>query len=1131
MGDRFFQDIRVELAERAFDPNVFEECVCDLLRDTYPGIVPVRGGDDAGMDAAIPTETGPPIPVIITTQEDVIGNLTRNMDRYLAKEGRQRRAVLATSRELTPRRRRNLEARAEEKGFDLQQVFDGFALAQRFYCHPEWCRDLLGLNGQPASLSEVPPTRRPLLPLELIGRDADLRWLREIEGDGVLLGEPGSGKTFLLDKLVREGEALFLVSTDETAIANDLRRSEPRLVIVDDAHADLQRIDLLRRLRRDDVGAKFSILATAWPWPRYQDDILEALGGLPHSRIHTLGPLTRDEIVEVLKQVGIHEPTELVRAVVDQSGNKPGLAVTLGLLCFQGDVLSVVRGKALSRNLLSIFRNQIGPYSASDLACFAVGGEAGMAYNRVAEYLGRPLAEMREGVTGLAAGGVLKTLAQGVLAVEPLALRAALVRDEILDETAPLDYLRLVEMAEDPSSAVDAVVAGVAYGAAMDREDLQRLLCRHGSKKAWQTLAALDAEGAAWARLNYPGSMLEIAGPALHSAPKSALRWFLEAAEDDDSVQESVFETLGLWISDADQVQSTLLERRRDLADEAVAHLGRGGSVRLFWRSFRLFLSVSARSSRRDPGAGMTVKVSHGRITRGGVEEIVRLWRSVRETAVRAKGPQWSVLKDLLREWLDSDSWFPGGTPPEEDREALLALSREVLVALAPHFEGHPGAASEIHNLASKLDIEVGLSLDPDFETLYPRDGLIFDVSEEERAVAQEALLEMAAAWSEQSSSSVATRLSFYEAEAAGVDRAGPRLTPRLALELAHATDRPAEWLQSFTEAEVRPDLVLPFLDRLLTERQTGWSATAEQLLATNRYKESAAERILTLRIRSTRLQESAVSVAEEDAELVEQLCRRGDVSEEVVRRFLRSPSAKSSLGAVIGLWWPPGRELSLSLRESWRSAVLRLRSSENDYGELVSSRDWEYWLGKILAANQDLAFEWVKRRLSDDHRLTMLSRRGVFSHAIEVLDPRQRLEILSELSPDRSPRGLVALLVGRNAVLYRQLLARSDLEQVHLAPLYGEPDEAWWELARLAVDSGYSPEIVADAALGSPWIIIVSGDGIDQWQRYEEEFAREEGSSEVVTRDIAEAGLQLVRERLRKAQERARRRAVEGAH
>jgi len=101
----------------------------------------------------------------------------------LSDGGSRRRVVLVTSQALTQRRRRNLERRAEEKGFVLVHVYDRAAMADRLYGSPAWCLELLNLTGSPPALSVVPLTRRPLLGEVLVGREDDLMWLRVWDGD------------------------------------------------------------------------------------------------------------------------------------------------------------------------------------------------------------------------------------------------------------------------------------------------------------------------------------------------------------------------------------------------------------------------------------------------------------------------------------------------------------------------------------------------------------------------------------------------------------------------------------------------------------------------------------------------------------------------------------------------------------------------------------------------------------------------------------------------------------------------------------------------------------------------------------------------------------------------------------
>jgi len=224
--DPFYQQIIDRLGNK-LDPDVFEQCVADLLRDTYPGLIPVPGGLDAGMDGAIGDGKGEPYPLIVTTQASVITNLTKSLKSYLNKEQPRKLAALATSQILTPKQRQNLFDRASELGFTLIGIHVREDIANRLYHNPKWCKELLNLSGRPSALSLFPKSDRLILNQKLIGRDDDLKWLRETHGDRLLIGQPGSGKSFLLHCYAKEGKGLFVVDGDREAIANGIRSQEP----------------------------------------------------------------------------------------------------------------------------------------------------------------------------------------------------------------------------------------------------------------------------------------------------------------------------------------------------------------------------------------------------------------------------------------------------------------------------------------------------------------------------------------------------------------------------------------------------------------------------------------------------------------------------------------------------------------------------------------------------------------------------------------------------------------------------------------------------------------------------------------------------------------------------------------
>lgn len=94
---------------RPLDEDRFESCSNSLLRKEWPTLVPIPGGTDSGMDGAT-SSSGPFL--VSTTGEDVIGNLTKSLKSHLKNGGLRRSLLLATSQELTQRRRQNLEKRA-----------------------------------------------------------------------------------------------------------------------------------------------------------------------------------------------------------------------------------------------------------------------------------------------------------------------------------------------------------------------------------------------------------------------------------------------------------------------------------------------------------------------------------------------------------------------------------------------------------------------------------------------------------------------------------------------------------------------------------------------------------------------------------------------------------------------------------------------------------------------------------------------------------------------------------------------------------------------------------------------------------------------------------------------------------
>ena len=156
------------------------------------------------------------------------------------------------------------------------------------YRDPQWRKDLLGLSGYPSALSKETPTERPFVDRDLIEREDAMAWLRAAEGDRLLVGEPGAGKTSLLKQLSKDVEqaAWFVRTKDEQELANAIRKIDPKILMLDGAFIDEDFIRQLMRLRNDpEINGDFSFVVTCWNGERAKIELIVSEQGRQHVRI------------------------------------------------------------------------------------------------------------------------------------------------------------------------------------------------------------------------------------------------------------------------------------------------------------------------------------------------------------------------------------------------------------------------------------------------------------------------------------------------------------------------------------------------------------------------------------------------------------------------------------------------------------------------------------------------------------------------------------------------------------------------------------------------------------------------------------------------------------------------------
>ncbi len=1108
---RFDQQILEALATREFGPDLFEECACDLLREVFPGLFPIRGGDDAGMDGGIADGNGEPFPLVCTTANDVSRNLRKNLGTYKARGGRRRKVALATSQELTPERRRNLGKRARERGFELIGLYDRNAMRDRLYARPDWCLKLLGLTGTPSALSTVPRSNRPGPELELVGREADLEWLRSTEGDRLLVGQPGSGKTYLLRSLVREGKGLFLVDDDRTAIANAVREGRPGAIIVDDAHRKPETLESLRQLReelrQEQEVPIFSIVATCWPGEKA--GINAAMGMLSEQHVQKLELMIRKEILEVIEQLLPDWNDEVLRILVDQASNKPGIAATLAWLCLRGDQRRVVDGQALWSTLGPAFTELVGPEPTGFLGAVSLGGKGGVTTDAVGALLGWGRQKVRAAAIGLAAGGVLTELRDRRLVVEPADLRSILICRTFFEDVATFDYRDLLaSVVANRDAAIFEIVRAAHLGAGISWRELQVLAQSTEDRDVWRSMTTFP-DHSVWALENAPFDAVHLAAEALQHVPAKAIQLLLERAMGESgplhSRKEHPLRILQTWLQEPTSPVE-LVARRRQVIVEARGFLQNGGDRRVAIHAACLSLSYDIEGYRPDP-LGTTLIETSDILPLRAIDELVPLWQQVCELIQDLDGTVWQHLREMLQKWI----WPSTAQMTAAEEEHMHAFAARVIQDLVPMARQSQGLSAELRQLARRAGSDVEVEIDPAFELLYlsESDNLNdWQRREEER---HERVRKLASRWAvEREPHDLARHLVYYEKESTWLQ--GSNFWPvTLCSFLAEYVERPGSWLETFLDEQMPSRLVLPFLKRIAKERQEGWEALAERCFVQADYVGIAVQVTLMSTMSPENLLRMAHSHASRWPSLVENLALRRELPISTLLALLRHSDVEVSLHAATGEWYAkPKGKVKSEVRAAWRLAILR-SAEENVRGVGMGS----YKLRDILIRDSGLACEWLGKRLSRgaivfsdrDLRLVMAD-----------LDDRQRLALLDQIPADPMASNLLSQLIDRRPELYRELLGLDRLREHHLCPLEGAPDAAWVEIALIALDHGYTPAVIAKSSFQERGAVNITIWGHDQshWRRWEDAFAVLEEHSDRRLREVARLGREGARERIR---------------
>jgi hypothetical protein len=1115
--DPFFQKI-IQGLQGPLDRDLFEEYAVDVLREVYPTLAPMPGGQDMGMDGAFTHGEEGFLPLITTTQQNVLANLRKSVLSYIKKGYSGRKAIVATSQALTARRKGNLKSEAEAHGFELLNIFGQAYFAQQLYRDPKWYKEILQITGAPPALSTIPLKGRHFIEIPPIGRGKELDWLRNRSGeDRLLVGEPGIGKTFLLNKIALEGLAFFVVSDNLGKITDDIRELNPEVLIVDDAQINGQIIEQLIHYRKSS-GAEFQILASCWP--QFRDDISRALEPTTEN-ILELTRLPRDQMKEVISSMGVSRPLSTIAFFINQAEGRPGLAAVLVKAYLQGSIAELNSGGTIIDASLSWIDHDQRMQAKQILAAFSIGGKSGMELDVVAEFLQLDYGTIQRVVSELAAGGIVQFWNKQVI-VRPTMLRDALVK-EIFFSEASLPHKHLIEKISSPDDLVLTLIGVRARGGQVPNKLIQNTLVRSSTQEAWIIYAWQGPSECRWILVNHPEHLCSVARPMLEHIPDDAIPELLFKAIDDNrpihSYPEHPLRQISDWIKSALPGSGESLPRRRTLLKAITKWYEEGKDQAVGLQALSLVLDPSFEEGALDPIETTKFYLRSSVITMDEVGEIVKWWPEILAIITGSDIQFPGILYEMVRGW--TTPFFPGISIPDNQYKLMNDFAKTMLGDLAAFFKDQPEHLIWISKLDKRLGNSLNLSLPQELEVLFGDQDFSSENRwrEKEQDIRQQ-IQSIGSEWAQDDPDIVSEKIKGF-AEQTNVGGNYEERITQLCTSIAEKTSRPDKWIIAFLHRDLNPRYTFPFFSKFAKLTKDQFCSFAEDFLDLPPYNEMIFWLVLGMEEPSGELLDKVMTRLTSKSLAVNQMSMGSKVPDSTLAQLLKH-SDPAVAGAAAIYEWDQGAQGKVrpEFQRAFREAILNI--------ETIESPDiyFDHMLEKVLSSDLRLASEWLDRRLTSS-----FSRYRDREFQVKIasrLSQEVKKNLLPKIPNNYQSKYLAAALVGNDLDMFKLLTSLPLLKEIILAPLcIATNDENWPQMVHVAKDAGYSElDIVERIIYGLDDIVDSSA---ESFQKIMNDFNHLRESDDSLIQRVGKEGIKQIKPMLKEAQDADHRRNIFG--
>ncbi|MFF2622455.1 ATP-binding protein [Oerskovia jenensis] len=1097
------------------DAYTFERCALALMANHYGTVIPIEGGSDGGRDGDIvapiaddPDSRGR----ILVTTGDSLSNLRSSHETWKkawasGADFRIDQLVMVTSKSLSDAKRRNIETYCADHGLPVPHIYSRQWLVDSLRSNPELRVELTGVKGRLEALTTKAPA---VASTRLVGRDEELERLRTAmarKADVSLSGVPGVGKSRLLSEL--QGSIHFVDGLARMHLFDDLLAMDPSVVVLDDAHLNLELLEDLVRIRSmEQLG--FTIVAVTWPGTQAR---VEAL--LNEPTMLEVPRLARADLDQVIQALGVHG----FRArglVLEQSDGRAGWAVTLSRLVVDGAGEDLATGQSLLDQVSRLAVAIAGSAVLNEaMACIAVLGEATLEDMEViAGHAGVPYADLNSWLEATAQGGLVERVNDRWSVLAPI--RSLIVASTFFgarrrrswasfavrfpdDERLDRSVLEVASRIQDPAARAlaDAWFAKVSMGKPDDVPlslvevygRIDERAADRAAELAGAVLKAPRSPGLIFGDVVYDPVGTAATGvlrAAFHSTcSRTAARGLLDLAIDDDRPRHQhsehpmrIIQEMAHYLDPdygpLDGLRGRILTYTLEWFDEKPDE----ARWRLLAEVARYVFDPSVEGNWSDPARHLAITMSRGVMTPTAMDSLIGLWDEIDSRATGDAGgkiPHRATAEfcGIFETWCSLSAGVTGAgvAAVMEHREHGLKGAERVLGTLKVLAESFPAVPIRVNRQLDLVSMWNGgdlplekLPIGDDRVARFvgvrePHDDIDAWIADHE-----ERQLSLVRELAKLPSAEGVAEYQRLEVEASVLQDHYEGGTFARALS-EHVKDS-SEWLEAAIQARARP-LVAPFV----AKARVDGIEIGDQIMSALKLPELRSSVLRAVIREEGDLDDLAHAVIKgldaDDVLVIDDLWTQESATPILGELLVHECAAVRSLAAVsFGEGMSHGPRLPDALRSAWRVALI-----EAVPGQLPQHSRWRLseMLKYAVTADPELGADWFIANAAAP-ALTLRARGPVASFAglLRGLPRAQKRRIVTTLGMETLiSSGFAGDVLGTDADLAKDLLAKGVVdESALLRSMSGDRDHTIEALAPALVAAQVSPHRILDVVL-----------------------------------------------------------------